>query len=211
MSVLKREKGWQRREIAATIGAALYLLEEFDQHGPSTKAFKSSQEATIAETRRTFPVALSNLGAAGFFLTTRGCQFAENVLPMLDPLLRQILYDVPLYNKGPDLPRVGWDNSPLYHALRNWPNSEFKKRLRLSRPVFNMIVEKLTVAGCVKDNRCLRTDRQVTAEFKIAVAIMHLAHGGTWWQTGFSAGISPETAELYTKQVCEAIVEVLKP
>ncbi len=30
MSVLKREKGWQRREIAATIEAALYLLEEFD-------------------------------------------------------------------------------------------------------------------------------------------------------------------------------------
>ncbi len=31
MSALKREKGWQRREIAATIGDALYLLEEFDR------------------------------------------------------------------------------------------------------------------------------------------------------------------------------------
>ncbi len=39
---------------------------------------------------------------------------------------------------------------------------------------------------------------------------MHLAHGGTWWQTGFSIGISPETTEFYTKEVCEAIVQVLR-
>ena len=211
MSVAKKEKGWQRREIAATVGAALLLLEEFDRQGPSTKALKATHEASIAEARVTFPVALSNLGAAGFFLTSRGCQSACNVLPMLDPLLRQLLNEVPLYFRGADIPRVGWDSSPLYHALRNWPNSEFKKRLRLSRPVFNMIVDKLVAAGCVKDNKCSRTDRHVTAEFKVAVAIMHLAHGGTWWQTGFSAGIAPDTAEFYTKEVCQAIIQVLKP
>ena len=70
MSVLRKEKGWRRREIAATVGAALYLLEEFDRQGPSRKAFKATQEANIAEARRTFPIALSDLGLAGFFLTS---------------------------------------------------------------------------------------------------------------------------------------------
>ena len=96
MSVLRKEKGWQRREIAATVGAALHLLEEFDRQGPSRKALRANQEANIAEARRTLPVALSDLGFAGFFLTSTGCQSACNVLPMLDPLLRLFLNEVPL-------------------------------------------------------------------------------------------------------------------
>ena len=210
MSVLRKEKGWQRREIAATIAAALHMLEEFDRQGPSTKALKLTHVDDMEEAALMFPIPISYLGATGFF-GPGGWQTAWKVLPTLDPLVFPQLYKVPLYNRGPDIPRVGWDNSPLYHALHNWPNSEFKKRLRLSRPVFDMIVHKLVAAGSVKDNKCFRTDRHVTAEFKIAVGIMHLAHGGTWWQTGFSAGISPETAEFYTKEVCEAIVQVLRP
>jgi hypothetical protein len=36
MSMLRKGKGWQWREIDATIGAALHLLEEFERSGPST-------------------------------------------------------------------------------------------------------------------------------------------------------------------------------
>ncbi len=118
MSVLRKEKGWQRRETAATVGAALQLLEEFDRQGPSTKALKLTQVDHNEEEAFSLPIPLSYLGAVGFS-GTRGWQSAWNVLPTLDPLVFSQLYGVPLYNRGPDIPRVGWDNSPLYHALHN--------------------------------------------------------------------------------------------
>lgn len=47
-------------------------------------------------------------------------------------------------------------------------------------------------------------------ESKVAVGLFKLAHGGTWWENGFSVGIAPSNALLYTRQVCEGIVDVLR-
>jgi len=126
-----------------------------------------------------------------------------------------VMYDwamkLPWRERGVLIPTVGWEKSPLWHALVNWPDSEFEKRLRLKRVVFDGMVTKLVAAGAIRSNACQNSFHRVPASFKVAVAIYHCAHGGTWFTTGFVAGISDSLASMYTKEVCTGIAEVLGP
>ena len=72
-------------------------------------------------------------------------------------------------------------------------------------------MKKLKTAGYVRDNQCHNPKHRVPAWFKVATAIFHLAHGGTWFQTGFVAGVSETTAHRYTAQTCEGIIDVIRP
>ena len=74
-------------------------------------------------------------GAIGYTTTGLAPKFSQANSPWIDHRTVEYLFRrVPLYQRGPDIPRVGWEMSPLNHGLQNWPDSEFKKRLRLSRP-----------------------------------------------------------------------------
>ena len=197
---------------AAVLVAVFKLLKEYRES--TTRLLpgisKDDDRVDDMDVSRLLPLDVSILGAAGYTASLGG-RGAFQALPFLDPLLASCLDRIPLLERGPNLPRVGWEASPLNHGLQHWPDSEFKKRLRLSRPVFQLMVHMLKAAGYVADNKCRNQMYLLTAEFKVAVALMHLAYGGTWWQTGFSAGISAELAEFYTKQVCQGIVDLLRP
>ena len=126
------------------------------------------------------------------------------------PIFEEVL-KVPFCHRGPDVPRKSWKDSSIYQAIHEWPDREWQKHFRLKRPVFNYLVQKLVSNACIADNICRSQKRQITAEFKVAVAIFHLAHGGTWFQTAMAAGISADTVRMYTRSVCEGIVEFIRP
>ena len=113
--------------------------------------------------------------------------------------------------RGPNIPRKTWRGSAIYQAIHEWPDLEWQKHFRLKREVFNYLVQQLKESGWVKDNECRARDRQITTEFKVAVAIFHMAHGGSWFQTGMASGISADAVREYTTAVCEGIVEVIRP
>ena len=127
-----------------------------------------------------------------------------------DTPIHHLVAATPLTTRGPSVPRVGWQASPLNHAIDNWDDAEFIKRLRVSRDVFEAIVSNLTASGHVRDNRCNNPKFRVPARFKCAVGLLHLAHGGSWWQTGFAAGISEAAAYNYTVSFCSGVIDVLR-
>ena len=94
--------------------------------------------------------------------------------------------------------------STLSHMVNDWPDDFFKNRLRVSRPVFARIVDG--VSASIKDNLCRNTGLRVSAEFKVATCLYHLAHGGTFHVTADVAGIGTATARKYIIDVCKAII-----
>ena len=198
----------RRLAIKAIIGLLYVLMRRCTYDG-------SGEEAEVPFGRRPeedkveLPFKLPLLAAIGYQASRVGAE----LLPSLNVEVLQtlIIGRVPMQLRSPDTPRVGWERSPLNHGILNWPAAEFRKRLRLSRPLFSLLVRRLQAKGYTCDNLCRRVDRRVTSHFKVAVGLMHLAYGGTWWQTGFSAGIAPETALQYTRQVSQGIIDVLRP
>jgi len=118
---------------------------------------------------------------------------------------------VPLATRGSHVPRKGWKESPLAQAIMEWDDVEFRRRFRVSRGVFNMIVERLSASGHVWDNLCKDPRYRTPAWFKVGVTILHLAQGGTWWQTGFCSRVSEAVVLKWVTQTCAGIVEVLRP
>mmetsp|Transcript_26141 Transcript_26141/g.73206 ORF Transcript_26141/g.73206 Transcript_26141/m.73206 type:complete len:162 (-) Transcript_26141:86-571(-) len=74
-----------------------------------------------------------------------------------------------------------------------------------------MIVKCLKGSGHVWDNKRKNPRVHTPAWFKVATTILHLAQGGTWWQTGFCSGVLKAVLHMWAKQTCTGIVEVLHP
>ena len=126
-------------------------------------------------------------------------------------IFHEVLIKVPFRPRAPDVPRKTWTQSAIYQAMHEWPDHEWQKHFRLKRPVFKYLAQQLRQTGWIKDNECITVSRQIPVDFKVAVAIFHLAQGGSWFQTAMAAGISSDTVREYTREVCEGIVEVIKP
>eukprot|EP00951_Prasinocladus_malaysianus_P017943 scaffold142167_cov15-Prasinocladus_malaysianus.AAC.1 len=58
---------------------------------------------------------------------------------------------------------------------------------------------------------CKTRKHRTPARFKVAAAILHLAQGGTWWQTGFCCGVSEAVIRKWVIEVCTGVIEVLRP
>ena len=123
---------------------------------------------------------------------------------------RVIGYRVPLSRRTGHVPRKGWKDSPLYQALTTYDDTEFRRRFRVSRGVFEMIVQRVRSAGHVVDNKCQNPWYRTPAWFKVGATLLHLAQGGTWWQTGFCAGVSEATILRWVVQTCKGICETLR-
>ena len=74
-----------------------------------------------------------------------------------------------------------------------------------------MVVKELKDSRYVMDNQCQTARNRVPAWFKVAVALHHLAHGGTWNQTAGHARMATMTVMNYTYEVCRGIFFVLRP
>ena len=95
--------------------------------------------------------------------------------------------------------------STLSHVVESWPDNHFKAQLRVSRAVFAIVADG--VRPLLPDNQCRNLALRHTTEFKLAVCIYHLAHGGSFLQTANAAGIGIATARKYVMAGCLAIVK----
>lgn len=95
--------------------------------------------------------------------------------------------------------------STLSHVVGTWPDNHFRAQLRVSRAVFAIIAEG--VRPLLPDNQCRNVGLRHTTEFKLAVCMYHLAHGGSFLQTANAAGIGIATARNYVLASCLAIVK----
>ena len=91
-----------------------------------------------------------------------------------------------------------------------WNDIDFQKNLRVTHPTFVHIVELLEkdvtdsvnpISGAVVQKK----------EFKVAVFLYHLGHGGTWRTTANVAKIGVSTARKYVRKVAAAVVKCIKP
>jgi hypothetical protein len=74
-----------------------------------------------------------------------------------------------------------------------------------------MVVKTLKESGAVKDNMCRNSKFHVPVWFKVAVAVHHLAYGGTFYQTAGHSGLASSTVRSYVYEVCKGIFLALRP
>ncbi len=96
------------------------------------------------------------------------------------------------------------EHSTISLVVQHWPDRQFRDKFRVSRAVFNAIVEG--VSHRVTDSECLNPALRAPASFKVAVCLYHLAHGGSFVNTADAAGIGVSTVHKYVTEVCTAIV-----
>ncbi len=98
-----------------------------------------------------------------------------------------------------------WITDPFW-----WDDPEFKLNLHMSHGTFLHIVKSLE--GSLRDSvNPLTGQVRVMKEFKVAVGLYHLGHGGTWQSTSNVCGIGISTSRSYVKLFVAAVVAVLKP
>eukprot|EP00961_Rhodomonas_salina_P087764 1180518-Rhodomonas_salina.1 len=156
---------------------------------------------------------------------------AINKLEMKDDYLEQALFlmsswyssesvsnsdedlDVLLANKR----LIGAKQLPRDSIVKRWitdpfwfDDPEFKSNLLLSHCTFLELVKLL--APDVQDSVNQLTGHvYATKEFKVAVALYHLGHGGTCCSTANCCSIGVATVKRYTKLVVGAIIKHAKP
>ena len=109
--------------------------------------------------------------------------------------------------REPNCARTGWEESSLNKVVMLWSDTRFQRKLRLSRPLFHALVRNLTRSGAIwdNDNKFTPEDQKVPAYFKVAVALYHLAYGGSWEQTADASGLGESTVRKYMDQVTAGI------
>eukprot|EP00961_Rhodomonas_salina_P237696 3213109-Rhodomonas_salina.1 len=97
-----------------------------------------------------------------------------------------------------------WITDPFW-----FEDPEFKRNLSVSHTTFLHVVD--LVKGTVHDSVNRRSGHvYATKEFKVAVALYYLGHGGTWSNLSNVASIGLSTAKSYAKIVCGAIISHCK-
>jgi hypothetical protein len=98
-----------------------------------------------------------------------------------------------------------WVTDPFW-----FDDPEFRRNLRVSHSTFLRIVD--LVKPSVRDSVNPLTGAVLQkAEFKVAVGLYHLGHGGTWRMTANACGIGLSTAEGYVRLFANAIILHGKP
>jgi hypothetical protein len=95
-------------------------------------------------------------------------------------------------------------SSTISCMLDSWPDAHFKQRLRVTKGVFNAVVDG--VAHRVRDSCPWTSALQVPARFKVGVALYHLAHGGDFVTTSDVANVGVATVHQYVREVCAGII-----
>ncbi len=102
--------------------------------------------------------------------------------------------------RGGDCQLRRWISDPFWFT-----DPDFKRNMRVSHSTFLRIVE--LVSASVRDSIHPLTGRvRQTKEFKVAVALYHLGHGGTWRMTANTCAIGISTAKGYVQQVVAAVI-----
>jgi len=98
-----------------------------------------------------------------------------------------------------------WISDPFWFT-----DCEFRRNLRVTHNTFLHIVQM--VQSDVKDSVNPLTGKVVRRkEFKVAVYLYHLGHGGTWRTTANVAAIGVSTARKYVMGAAAAVVKHMKP
>jgi hypothetical protein len=87
---------------------------------------------------------------------------------------------------------------------------EFRSNLRVSHSTFLRIVQMVSATVTDSVNLVTGTVKQ-TREFKVAVGLYHLGHGGTWRTTANVAGIGLTTAKAYVESFAGVVIRHGKP
>ncbi len=106
---------------------------------------------------------------------------------------------------GRDSQLLLWISYPFWFT-----DPDFKHNLRVTHSTFLRIVELVSASVLDSVHPLTGTVRQ-TKEFKVAVALYHLGHGGTWRTTANTCGIGLSTAKGYVKLVAAAVISHGKP
>ncbi len=98
-----------------------------------------------------------------------------------------------------------WITNPFWFR-----DPDFLGNLRVEHGTFLLIVE--LVAPTVLDSLYhLSGSVWQSKEFKVAVVLYHLGHGGTWRMTANTCGIGVSTAKLYVQHFSAAVITHGKP
>ena len=105
------------------------------------------------------------------------------------------------------------DLDPLHSSInlriKYGTEKRFKKMFRLSRKVFNTILEVLS--PFLNDGMSRNHQQNVSASLKLGVALYCFAHGGDSFHLEAASGLSRPTALKYVHQVAELICTKLGP
>ena len=97
-----------------------------------------------------------------------------------------------------------------FELMLEWQREDdFKGVFRVSRDLFDTIVEGVSLD--IRDNKCFVTEKNVTARFKVGVALYYFGHGVDFVVLGHVAGIGTSTAKKYVRDVSKSIVRRLGP
>ena len=99
------------------------------------------------------------------------------------------------------------NSSAIQSMIETGYDREFKKIFRLSRPVFEALVNDLS--EFMKDGRSWNTRQIVTLEVKVSIALYFMAHGGNGITLGHASGLKNNTALKYLHQVSGLIATKL--
>lgn len=106
----------------------------------------------------------------------------------------------------------GWEGSTLNGYVESGDEATYKKKFRCSKANFDFIVQELSTAGYVVDNKCRSKKLRMTARFKVAVCLYYLAHRGSEVEpTADVASVGESTVRLYLRQFSAGVLKVLRP
>ena len=99
--------------------------------------------------------------------------------------------------------------SPIKAMIDGGHETEFRRMFRLSRNVFEALVQDLS--PWIKDGRSRNGRQNVEARVKVGIALFYMAHGGDGISLGAISGLKNNSALKYLHEVSAAITIHIAP
>ena len=159
----KDERSIERRNQRRKVLCLVMVKLTIGNHLAASRLEASRSAGKIA------PIPLQILGAAAGASLESARRVLQNLHAARSLVALEWIRRTPLSTRKPNIPRVGWEASPINHAIIHLENKEFRKLFRLSKPVFGVVLERLVASGHLRDNECRDKKHRVTAQFKLTV------------------------------------------